>query len=63
MNSQTQIVAGTVALVNPLWMSWLTPLWQGFIAVLGAILLVLMILNKYTEWQQRKKDLKDATKK
>ena len=60
MNTQVMATAGTLAVASPVWMPEFAPIWQGFIALLGAILLILMILNKYSEWQQRKKDLKDS---
>lgn len=57
---KTQIIqatAGTGALVNPVWITMLPVVWQAFVAFLGGILLIMMILNKWTEYQLHKKEL------
>lgn len=59
MNTNFMSLAAITAISNPLWMSWLPFIWQFIIGGLGGILLVLMILNKYTEWKLNKKKLKE----
>lgn len=49
---------GTSALASPVWLSWINPAWQGLLAILGLIVLILTIWSKVLEIKQRKKALR-----
>ena len=59
MNTNFMSLVGVTALSNPLWMALINPYLQFGVAILGAVLLIFMILIKYTEWKLNMKKLKE----
>lgn len=53
------VSAGTAAagLTMHIWLSWVPVVWQGAIAFLGGIVLVLTVYHKLLEIKQKKRDL------
>jgi membrane protein implicated in regulation of membrane protease activity len=56
-NDAVAATAGGAAILNPVWMEWLGPMWQGIIAILGALVLAAALWNKVLEIKKNKKDL------
>jgi len=49
--------AGVSGVTLPLWIAWIPVAWQGIIAVLGALVLVLTLYNKTLELRIKQKEL------
>lgn len=49
--------AGALGVTFPAWGNLVTSWWEGFIAILGAIVLVLTIWNKWLEIKQRRAEM------
>lgn len=50
-------VLGAVAVTNPIWLNFLQPGYQVIVAVLGLVVLILTIRNKWLEIQIKQKKL------
>ncbi len=57
MKTIAPLVLGSAGVTNSIWLEYLPIAWQVLIAILGAIVLVLTIYNKWLEAKQRRKDL------
>ena len=63
LSSQAQNVigatVGSAGVTSPVWFDLVPPIWQGFIAVLGAVVLVVTGLKAWTEWRLAQRRLRD----
>jgi len=48
---------GITGVTLPVWITWVPVAWQGIIAVLGAIVLVITLYNKILELRLKKREL------
>jgi hypothetical protein len=48
---------GVTGVTLPVWITWVPVAWQGIIAVLGAIVLLLTLYNKILELRLKKREL------
>jgi len=57
------ISQGGAAVTFPVWAHWLSDGWGVFVAVMGAIVLMMTIYSKFLEIRQRRKILREGAKK
>lgn len=48
---------GVTGVTLPLWIAWVPVAWQGIIAVLGGLMLLLTLYNKFLELRIKQKEL------
>lgn len=48
---------GVTGVTLPLWISWVPVAWQGIIAVIGAMVLLVTLYNKILELRLKQKEL------
>ena len=59
MKDAFPIMQGSAAITFPAWGQFLAGGWNTFVAVMGAIILILTIWNKILEIKQRRKEMRD----
>jgi len=66
LNAMQQTVPyaiGAAAATNPIWLDWFLPGYQYLVAILGLVVVILTIRNKWLEIQIKKNIIEDHDKK
>ena len=59
MQEPATYALGAAAATNWVWIDWLAPSYQPLVAVLGLVIIVLTIINKWFEIRIKRQVLKD----